>query len=99
MTNSFRHLFFSFFFFARIAFKRNPGKDEKKKILAYLTVGEKSLLLFMDSWAPSSDRESSAWLAAVVERDTLPVRLPAFENSLSHQNLNIETCVARGCDS
>ena len=76
--------FFFFSFFSRASLLRGiPEKDEKKKILAYLTVGEKSLLLFMDSWAPSSDRESSAWLAAVVERDTPPGRVPAFENSLS----------------
>ena len=65
-----------------IAFKRNPGKDEKKKIIAYLTVGEKSLLLFIESWAPSNDRESSAWLAAVFERDAPPVGVPAVENFL-----------------
>ena len=83
------------FCFSRIAFKRNPGKDEKKKILAYFTVGEKSLLLFADSWALSSDRESSARLAAVVERDTPPGRVPAFETSLSCF-LFLQTSARRG---
>ena len=69
--------------FSRVCFKRNPRKTVRRdKIQAYLPVGEKSSLLYMDSWVQSNDWECSTWWAADVERDTPPGRVPAFENSL-----------------
>lgn len=58
-------------------FKRNLGKDGKKEENSglHLVAGEKSLLVSVNSLARSSDRESSAWCAAAVGRETLPFYL------------------------